>query len=116
MARPSFAKLLSAKKPGNVSHETLILADGSAKAREQVTTSVVGVLLTHRPREKAVALATVMTDGRWTHDFLITVEMTRQLDLPVSAEMPRIVYPQGGQGRPAVLAGGALCPGPADRA
>ena len=109
MARPSSAKLLSLKKPENVSDEMLILADVSAEARVQVTTFVVEVLLRPRPREKAVALATVMTDGRWTHDFPITVEMTRQLGLPVSTEMPRIVdglmdlYPQGGRGRPSVL-------------
>jgi hypothetical protein len=67
------------------------------------------VLLKHMPKERAVALATVMTDGRWTHDFPITVEMARRLGLPISTEMPRTVYdlmdlyPQGGRGRPSVL-------------
>jgi ClpP class serine protease len=109
MPAASIVKLLSLKKPENISDEMLILADVSAKARVQVAVFVVEVLLKHLPKEKAVALATVMTDGRWTHDFPITVEMARQLGLPVSTEMPRTVYdlmdlyPQGGRGRPSVL-------------
>jgi len=50
-----------------------------------------------------------LTEGRWTHDFPITVEMARGLGLPISTDMPRTVYdlmdlyPQGGRGRPSVL-------------
>jgi ClpP class serine protease len=109
MPASSIVKLLSLKKTEDISDEMLILADVSAKARVQVATFVAEVLLKHLSKEKAVALATVMTDGRWTHDFPITVEMARQLGLPVSTEMPRTVYdlmdlyPQGGRGRPSVL-------------
>jgi hypothetical protein len=87
----------------------LILADMSAKARVQVGVFVMEVLLKHMPKDKAVALATTMTDGHWTHDFPITVEMARGLGLPISTGMPRTVYdlmdlyPQGGRGRPSVL-------------
>ena len=61
------------------------------------------------PADSAAALATVLSDGRWTHDFPITVEAARILGLPVSVSMPRIVYalmdlyPQAGTGRPSVL-------------
>jgi ClpP class serine protease len=109
MPAASIIKLLSLKKPEDISDEMLILADMSAKARVQVGVFVVEVLLKHMAKEKAVALATTMTEGRWTHDFPITVEMARQLGLPVSTEMPRTVYdlmdlyPQGGRGRPSVL-------------
>lgn len=109
MPAASIVKLLSLKKTADISDEMLILADVSAKARVQVATFVAEVLLKHLSKEKAVALANVMTDGRWTHDFPITVEMARQLGLPVSTEMPRTVYdlmdlyPQGGRGRPSVL-------------
>jgi ClpP class serine protease len=109
MPAASIIKLLSLKKPEDISDEMLILADMSAKARVQVGVFVVEVLLKHMAKDKAVTLATTMTEGRWTHDFPITVEMARQLGLPVSTEMPRTVYdlmdlyPQGGRGRPSVL-------------
>jgi len=109
MPAASIVKLLSIKKPEDISDEMLILADMSAKARVQVATFVVEVLLKHLPKDKAVALATTLTEGRWTHDFPITVEMARALGLPISTGMPRTVYdlmdlyPQGGKGRPSVL-------------
>jgi ClpP class serine protease len=67
------------------------------------------VLAKHLPKPKAAALATTLSDGRWTHDFPITVEMAKNLGLPVTTDMPRTVYdlmdlyPQGGRGRPSVL-------------
>jgi len=109
MPAASIIKLLSLKKPENISDEMLILADMSAKARVQVGVFVMEVLLKHLSKEKAVALATTLTEGRWTHDFPITVEMARGLGLPIATEMPRTVYdlmdlyPQGGRGRPSVL-------------
>ena len=109
MPAASIVKLLAIKKPAEISDEMLILADISAKARVQVATFVVEVLLKHLSKDKAVALATTLTEGRWTHDFPITVEMARSLGLPISTEMPRTVYdlmdlyPQGGKGRPSVL-------------
>jgi ClpP class serine protease len=109
MPAASIVKLLSLKKPEDISDEMLVLADVAAKARVQVASFVAEVLLKHLSKEKAVGLATLMTEGRWTHDFPITVELARQLGLPVSVEMPRTVYdlmdlyPQGGRGRPSVL-------------
>jgi ClpP class serine protease len=109
MPAASIVKLLAIKKPAEISDEMLILADISVKARVQVATFVVEVLLKHMPKDKAVALATTLTEGRWTHDFPITVEMAKALGLPISTEMPRTVYelmdlyPQGGKGRPSVL-------------
>jgi hypothetical protein len=81
----------------------------AAKARVQVGVFVTEVLTKHMPKEKAVALATALTEGRWTHDFPITVPMARQLGFPVTTTMPRTVYdlmdlyPQGARGRPSVL-------------
>jgi ClpP class serine protease len=109
MPAASIVKLLSLKKAEDISDEMLILADMSAKARVQVGVFVMEVLLKHMPKDKAVALATTLTEGRWTHDFPITVEMARGLGLPIVTNMPRTVYdlmdlyPQGGRGRPSVL-------------
>src|SRR5229473_1089211 len=63
----------------------------------------------HMPEKQAVPLATILSEGRWTHDFPITVQAARQLGLKVSTDMPRSVYdlmdlyPQGGGLRPSVL-------------
>lgn len=109
MPAASIVKVLSLKKPEDISDEMLILADMSAKARVQVGVFVMEVLLKHMAKDKAVALATTLTEGRWPHDFPITVEMARGLGLPISTDMPRTVYdlmdlyPQGGRGRPSVL-------------
>ncbi|HKC30348.1 MAG TPA: hypothetical protein VKB74_01360, partial [Burkholderiales bacterium] len=75
----------------------------------QVASFVAQVLLKHMPEKQAVPLATILSEGRWTHDFPITVQAARQLGLKVSTDMPRSVYdlmdlyPQGGGLRPSVL-------------
>jgi ClpP class serine protease len=109
MPAASIVKILDFKKPSQVSDEMLVLIDMAAKARLQVAAFVAGVLLKHYPKEKAAGLATVLSEGRWTHDFPIMVDGARQLGLKVSTNMPRMVYqlmdlyPQAGTGRPSVL-------------
>jgi ClpP class serine protease len=109
MPAASIVNLLRLKKPAEISDEMLILADMSQKARVQVASFVVQVLLKHLPQKKAVEVATVLSEGRWTHDFPLPVQVVRQFGLKVSTDMPRKVYdlmdlyPQGGGGRPSVL-------------
>jgi ClpP class serine protease len=109
MPAASILRVLKLKQVNQIKDETLELADIAAKARLQVTSFVTELLLSRLPKDKAVSLATVLTEGRWTHDFPITVELARQLGFPVSTAMPRIVYelmdlfPQGGADRPSVL-------------
>ena len=100
------AELLQEFQPQRKSR---VMADVAQKARVQVVTFVAEVLLKHLPKERAGALATTLSDGRWTHDFPITVEAARHLGLPISTEMPPIIYelmdryPQAGVGRPSVM-------------
>src|SRR5882724_1470168 len=104
----SIVAAVQLKGPKNVSDETLIVADVAQKARVQVLNFVAQVLLKHMPEKQAVTVARVLTEGRWTHDFPITVQMARELGLKVSTDMPRVVYdlmdlyPQGGGVRPSV--------------
>jgi ClpP class serine protease len=104
----SIIKAVEIKGPQRVSDEILILADIAQKARGQVGSFVAQVLLKHMPEKQALQVATVLTEGRWTHDYPITVQMARSLGLKVSTEMPRAVYdlmdlyPQGGGVRPSV--------------
>src|SRR3989442_8428463 len=108
MPAASIVKAVGIKGPRNGSDEVLILADIAQKARVQVASFVVQILLKHMPEKKAVLVATVLSEGRWTHDFPITVQAARQLGLKVSTEMPRIVYdlmelyPQSGGIKPSV--------------
>ncbi len=109
MPAASIVKMVEIKKPANVSDEMLVLADIAQKARLQTVTFLAEVLLKHLPKDKAADLATVLSNGSFTHDFPIMVEMARQLGLPVSTNMPTSIYelmdlyPQSGRGRPSVL-------------
>ena len=109
MPAASIVKLLQTKPPAQISDEMLVLADVAQKARMQVATFVADVLLKHLPKERAAALATTLSEGRWTHDFPITVEAAKQLGLPISTDMPSRIYdlmdlyPQAGEGRPSVM-------------
>jgi ClpP class serine protease len=105
----SIVKLLELKPRAQISDDMLVLADVAAKARLQVTTFVTQVLLKRLPKAQALALAVTLSEGRWTHDFPITVEAAKALGLPVSTDMPQDVYelmdlyPQSGEGRPSVM-------------
>lgn len=109
MPAASIVRVLSLKQANRIKDETLELADVAAKARRQVASFVSELLLNRLPKDKAVSLATVLTEGRWTHDFPITVALARELGLPISTDMPGVVYelmdlfPQGRTDRPSVL-------------
>jgi ClpP class serine protease len=108
MPAASIVKLVEIKPTAQIGDEMLVLADVAQKARVQVVAFVAEVLLKHLPREKAAMLATVLSEGRWTHDFPITVEAARGLGLPITTQMPQLIYdlmelyPQSGAGRPSV--------------
>jgi ClpP class serine protease len=109
MPAASIVKLLELKPVSQISDEMLVMADVAQKARVQVASFVAEVLLKHLPKDRAAALAAALSEGRWTHDFPITVEAARQLGLPVSTNMPATIYelmdlyPQAGNGRPSVM-------------
>jgi ClpP class serine protease len=109
MPAASIVKLVSLKTPSRVSDEMFILADVAEKARTQVAVFTTEILMKHFPREKAAALATLLSEGRWTHDFPITVETAREMGLPVSTNVDATVYelmdlyPQADAARPSVI-------------
>jgi ClpP class serine protease len=109
MPASSIVNVLQVKKPNEVSDEVLILADIAAKARIELASFVLEILQKRLPKEKAVNLATALTEGSVTHDFPLTVNLLRKTGLPVSTTVPRTVYdimdlyPQSGANRPSVL-------------
>src|SRR5260221_893271 len=108
MPAASIVKVVEIKGAQRVGDEFLMLADIAQKARIQVATFVANVLLKHMPEKQSYQVATVLTEGRWTHDYPITVQAARQLGLKVTTDMPLMVYalmelyPQGGGIRPSV--------------
>jgi len=107
----SIIKAVEQKPVERVSDQTLILADISRKAQTQVQGLVHELLADsgQMPADKAAQTAKTLTEGRWTHDFPITVKLARELGLKVSTDMPKEVYalmdlyPQAPGKRPSVL-------------
>ncbi len=109
MPAASILKAVATKPRSRVNDQTLILADIAAKAQTQTAALLTEILQKHYSKDKAEALALLLSDGRWTHDFPITVQAARKLGLVVSTDVPDLVYelmalyPQGRTGRPSVL-------------
>lgn len=103
--------ILSAVKQKNINRvndETLILADMAQKAMRQVEEFLVQLLADKMPPDKAQHLAHTLSEGRWTHDFPITCDRLKEMDLPVTPSLPPEIYdlmelyPQQAQRRPSV--------------
>ncbi len=104
----SIVKVAEEKPKEKIDDETLILADVSRKALQQVESFVFDLLRDKMDEDKARSLAHKLATGTWTHDYPIFVDEAQELGLPVSTEMPMEVYqlmalyPQPTQMRPAV--------------
>jgi ClpP class serine protease len=105
----SILAAVSEKDRNEVEDDTLILADMSRKAIDQMTETVTAILNERLPAADAERLARTLTEGRWTHDFPITVDQARALGLAVSTDMPQEFYdlmrlfPQPPRRRPSVF-------------
>lgn len=104
----SLIRVIREKDANELDDRTLILADVARTALGQIQ-QLIGELLRDRMvPDKARELLTALTDGRWTHDYPITVSRAQALGFPVRTEMPADVYalmdlyPQPRQARPSV--------------
>lgn len=104
----SLRKVLQQKHINRIDDNTLIMADMAEKALKQVKEFAFYLLEDNLGREKAEELATMLTEGRWTHDYPITCEMARSWGLNINIDFPTEVhllmdlYPQPSQRRPSV--------------
>jgi ClpP class serine protease len=104
----SVVRAVEAKPVADVDDTTLIMADQSRKALDQVSDTVEELLTPQLGAEKAKALAELLSEGTWTHDFAITYEAAKKLGLNVSDEMPAEIlelmdlYPQPVRRHPSV--------------
>jgi ClpP class serine protease len=106
----SILQVLEQKAVNEIDDRTLILADISRKAINQVRHTVAEILRyhSHFDQAKAETLADLLATGTWTHDYPISIEEAKALGLPVGTDMPEQVYklmtlyPQARQQRPSV--------------
>jgi len=104
---PSVIKI--AKIKGNSARdETLILAEIAEKAVKEVQSLIINLLEDKLGKEKAAEIASELTEGRYTHDYPITVEEAKRLGLNINTAVPPEIYalmelyPQAMQQRPGV--------------
>ncbi|HEB74100.1 MAG TPA: hypothetical protein ENJ03_02640 [Candidatus Desulfofervidus auxilii] len=104
----SILKVLEKKDINKIDDQTLIMADISFKALNQVKNCVKTILSPKLSEEKAEQIADLLSRGEWTHDYPLTYKQAKELGLPVSTEMPVEIYqlmnlyPQPVQRRPSV--------------
>jgi len=71
---------------------TLIYADVSRKAINQMMDLIVHLTKDKLGEERAKKVAEELVSGKFTHDYPITVEKLRELGFDVSTEVPREIY------------------------
>ncbi len=109
----SIIKVVEQKPIGEVDDQTLIMADLSRKAIDQVQRFVRTLLKDTVPTQKVQPenienIIDALTTGRVTHDYPITVEEATEIGLPITVGLPRVIYdlmdlyPQPQGGRPSV--------------
>jgi ClpP class serine protease len=109
----SVLKVVEEKPISEIDDETLIMADLSRKAINQVQRFVRTLLKDAVPApkvapEKIESIVDALTTGRVTHDYPITVEEASELGLPITVGLVRDIYdlmelyPQPQGGRPSV--------------
>ncbi len=104
----SILRVVRDKPVDKIEDNTLILADQSEKAIRQLDTIVRELLADRYPAEKIDEIASLMTQGTWTHDYPITFEEAERIGLRVRSDMPReflrlmALYPQPVRHTPSV--------------
>lgn len=112
-AAASILRVVQDKPIAEIDDQTLIMADLSKKAIDQVQRFVRTLLLDIVPKpkvapEKVDSIIEALTTGRVTHDYPIMVEEARELGLPITVGLPKLIYqlmdlfPQPRGGRPSV--------------
>jgi len=89
---PSIVSVLKQKPIASISDETIIMADVARKAINQLRNSIINLLPDEHPMDEKESLADILTQGIWTHDFPINVDVAKGLGLNVSTDMPQEVF------------------------
>ncbi len=95
-------------KGSSARDEFLALADVAEKAIAEIQELIIRLLKDKVGAEKAMEIAKILTEGRYTHDYTITAEEIKQLGLNMNTNIPPEVYelmnlyPQALQYRPGI--------------
>ncbi len=93
MPAASILRVLDQKDVKDIDDQTLILADVSRKAIDQMKSYITNLLTSKgMDRENAERIAEELAVGKFTHDYPLTVEYLRSLGLNVRTEVPEEVY------------------------
>jgi len=89
---PCIVNVLKQKPISAISDETIILADIAEKAIKQLENSIIDILPDQIPDADKKRIANTLTQGHWTHDFPITVDVAKALGLDVTTDIPKEIY------------------------
>jgi ClpP class serine protease len=104
----SILRAVERKPIAEVEDETLILADQSEMALSQLRQTIHDITADRLPEHVRDTLASDLSEGRWTHDYPVTVDEARKLGLTISTAMPgeilelMALYPQPVRKQPSV--------------
>jgi ClpP class serine protease len=88
----SLVKLADQEPIKDIDDSSWIMADVGRKALEQTRKGVASILSGRYEPEKAEELATLLTEGKWTHDYPIMYEEARKIGLHVTVGVPQEIY------------------------
>jgi ClpP class serine protease len=88
----SILRVLRDKPIEDVDDQTIMWADIAEKAIRQVHDTAVEILSHRISVDKAQELATILSDGRWTHDHALVCSTLTEMGLPVACRLPDTVH------------------------
>lgn len=93
MPAASILKVLDVKKPEDIDDETMIMADVSKKAIDQMEKFVYDILIKKNYKEDvAKKISNELSTGKYTHDYPLDVEHLKALGLNVKTNVPEDIY------------------------
>lgn len=88
----SVLRVTEIKDRDRLSDETLIYADVARKALAQIKLLVHDLVRDRLGDSQATRISTALTDGRWTHDYPLTIEKLQAVGIPFKVEMMKEIY------------------------
>jgi ClpP class serine protease len=84
----AYMRVLQEKAKDAIADDTIMMADMAEKATNQVRQMVFTLLVHKLGEQRAQEIATMMTEGRWTHDYPLHFEQLQEMGFSVTKEIP----------------------------
>ncbi|MFW5891595.1 MAG: SDH family Clp fold serine proteinase [bacterium] len=104
----SILKTKNSKNINDIDDKTLILSDMAEKAVIQLKNFLYLLLQDKMKEDQIETLIDYLATGRFTHDFPLTIDVLKELEINFKTNLPEEIYdlmrlyPQPGKGRPSV--------------